>query len=83
MLLLGRKTNEIVDVFQKLRQVTDLSTISIEGHREDMRSYIGQALCMSGNAGLIGSVVERVVRGAQNNFLVSSENCAWDSVQQY
>ncbi|KAL8890337.1 MAG: hypothetical protein Q9215_002507 [Flavoplaca cf. flavocitrina] len=57
VLLLGRKTNEIVDVFQKLRQVTDLSTISIEGHLEDMRSYIGQAL----------------LRGAQNNFLADVE----------
>ncbi|KAL8989698.1 MAG: hypothetical protein Q9177_001474 [Variospora cf. flavescens] len=69
VLLLGRRTNEIVDVFQKLPQAMNLSTISIEGHLEDIRNYIGQELCMSGNAGFTESVVERVVRGAQNNFL--------------
>ncbi|KAL8654123.1 MAG: hypothetical protein Q9210_001698 [Variospora velana] len=72
VLLLGRRTNAVVDVFQKLPQAMNLSTISIEGHLEDMRNYIGQELCMSGNAGFTESVIERLVRGAQNNFLVST-----------
>lgn len=73
VLLLGRKTNEIVEVLQKLPQATTLSTISIEGHLADMRTYIGQELCMSANAGFTESVVGRILRGAQNNFLVSSK----------
>lgn len=72
VLLPARKTNEIVDVFPRLPRATNLGTISVEGHLEDMRKYIGQELLMSGNAEFAESVVERVVRGAQNNFLVSS-----------
>ncbi|KAL8644571.1 MAG: hypothetical protein Q9226_007697 [Calogaya cf. arnoldii] len=69
LLLLGRKTNDILDALQKLPQATQLYTLSIEGHLEDMRCYIAQELCMSGNSGFTESVVERLVRGAQNNFL--------------
>ncbi|KAL8808980.1 MAG: hypothetical protein Q9200_003840 [Gallowayella weberi] len=73
VLLLGRKTNEIVDVFQKLPQPTALGMLAIEGHMEDMRIYLAQELRMSGNVGFTESVVERVVRGAQNNFLADVE----------
>ena len=45
--------------------------ISIEGHVEDLRSYIRQELSMSGTAEFKENIVERIVEGAQNNFLVS------------
>ena len=47
------------------------SLISIEGHLEDLRCYIHQELSMYGTEYNEG-IVQRLVGGAQNNFLVSS-----------
>lgn len=58
-------------VFQKLPKVLNPSPISIEGHLEDLRCYIHGKLSMYGTAGFKESVVQRIVREAQNNFLVS------------
>ena len=71
ILLVGRKTSETVDIFQKVPKALNLSLISIEGHLEDLRCYIRQELTMSGTAEFKESIVQRIVRGAQNNFLVS------------
>lgn len=71
VLLVGRKTPELADVFRKIPEVLDLNSISIEGHLEDLRCYIRQELIMSGNAKFKESIVQRIVEGSQNNFLVS------------
>lgn len=71
ILLVSRKTSEIVDVFQKVPKALNPNLISIEGHLEDLRCYIRQELTMSGTAEFKESIVQRIVRGAQNNFLVS------------
>ena len=71
ILLVGRKTSEMVAVLQKVPKVLNLSMISIEGHLEDLRYYIHQELTMYGTAEFNESIVQRIVRGAQNNFLVS------------
>ena len=71
ILLVGRKTSEIEAVFQKIPKLLNSTFLSIEGHLEDLHSYIRQELSMSGSAEVRESVVERIVRGAQNNFLVS------------
>lgn len=76
VLLVGRKTSEIIGATQKLPTILGLSSISIEGHLQDLRSYICQELCMSGAAELHESIVRRLVEGAQNNFLVSLLTCA-------
>lgn len=73
ILLVGRKTSEIVAVFQKVPKVLEPSLISIEGHVEDLRCYIHQELNMYGTTEYNASMVDRIVRAAQNNFLVSSE----------
>ena len=78
ILLVGRKTSKIVAVFQKVPKLLNLSLINIEGHLEDLRCYIRQELSMSGTAESKESIVQRIVRGAQNNFLVSiAKFCAF------
>ncbi len=71
ILLVGRKTSEIMAVFQKVPKVLNPSLISIEGHLEDLRCYIHQELSMYGTAEFNDSIIQRIVNGAQNNFLVS------------
>jgi hypothetical protein len=70
ILLVGRETSEIVAAFQKIPKMLSLG-IRIEGHLEDLRCYIRQELNMRGTAEIKENVVQRIVKGAQNNFLVS------------
>ena len=74
ILLVGRKTSEIEAVFQKAPKVLKPSLISIEGHLTDLHCYIHQELSIYGTTEYNESIVQRVVKGAQNNFLVSSVN---------
>ncbi|CAD6578587.1 MAG: hypothetical protein ASARMPRED_008773 [Alectoria sarmentosa] len=69
VLLVGRKTSETVAVFQRVPKVLKASLISIEGHLEDLRCYIHQELSMYGTTEYNESIVQRLVIGAQNNFL--------------
>ncbi|KAL9129956.1 MAG: hypothetical protein Q9175_007148 [Cornicularia normoerica] len=69
VLLVGRTTSELVAIFQKVPKVLNLSLISIEGHLEDLRCYLHQELSMYGTAEYYESIVQRIVRAAQNNFL--------------
>ncbi|KAL9120161.1 MAG: hypothetical protein Q9187_003286 [Circinaria calcarea] len=69
ILLVGRKTSEIVAAFQKVPKVLKLELISIEGHLEDLRCYIRQELSMSGSAEFKEIIIQRIIEGAQNNFL--------------
>ncbi len=71
ILLVGRKTPDLVDVFERVPEVLSPNSISIEGHLEDLRCYIRQELSMSGNAKFEEGIVQRIVEGSQNNFLVS------------
>ena len=72
ILLVGRKTSELVAAFQKVPKVLKQNMISIEGHLEDLRTYAHQELSMYGSTEYNESIVERIVQGAQNNFLVST-----------
>lgn len=71
VLLVSRNTSEIVAAFQKVPKVLNPNLISIEGHLEDLRFYIRQELRMPGTADFRESILQRLVKGAQNNFLVS------------
>lgn len=70
--LVGRYVTEIDNVFQKVPAALHPRCTNIEGHLEDFSRYIRQELNMSGSTDFIESVVQRVVSGSQNNFLVSS-----------
>lgn len=69
ILLVSRKTSEIVAASQKIPKVLKLNAISIEGHLEDLRHYIHHELDMHGTTEYRESIVERIVEGSQNNFL--------------
>ena len=71
ILLVGRKTSEIAAVFHKVPKGLHTELISIEGHLEDLRRYIHQQLTMYGTAEMNEGIVQRIVGGAQNNFLVN------------
>lgn len=71
VLLTSRKTSEIVTAFQKVPESLHLASIDVNGHEEDLRRYVDQELSMPGNANFKKEIQERIVEGAQNNFLVS------------
>lgn len=70
ILLVSREVSEILDVFQKLPEKLNPTSISIEGHRGDLQHYVRQELSMSGTAEYKESIVDRVLQDAHNNFLV-------------
>lgn len=71
ILLVSRRTSEIVAAFNNIPTALNPESISIEGHLEDLRCYIRQELSMTASAEYKDWVVERIIDGSQNNFLVS------------
>lgn len=71
ILLVGRQTSEIVTAFKKAPKPFYLGSINIEGHSEDLCHYIHQELSIPGTTEFKGEVVQRILAGARNNFLVS------------
>ncbi|KAL1859522.1 hypothetical protein VTK73DRAFT_7574 [Phialemonium thermophilum] len=67
--LTSRKTSEIDTAFQKIPAGLAGESISIDGHLEDMRLFVRQELTVSGNKEFTESIVQRLLEGAQNNFL--------------
>ena len=74
ILLVSRKTADIVATFHKVPKVLNPSLISVEGHLEDLHYYIRQELSLSGTDEFKEGIVHRIVKGANNNFLVSTPN---------
>ena len=72
ILLVSRKTSEIEASFHKVPKALNPGSISVEGHSEDLRYYIHQELRMSGSIDFKESIVHRIVKGANKNFLVSA-----------
>lgn len=72
VLFVSRRTSEIVTAFQKLPEALNSRVVSMEGHIEDFHRYIGDELSMPGGADFKELVAQRVINGAQNNFLVSN-----------
>jgi hypothetical protein len=72
IILLGRVTAEITTALRKLPPKVCQAQIGIEGHQGDIYAHIEQELSMSGSADLRAEVVQRLVEGAQRNFLVSA-----------
>ena len=72
VLLVGRRTSEITASLQKIPLALNLRTISIEGHLVDLRCYVLRELSMSGTAKFQDTIVQRILEGAQSNFLVSN-----------
>ena len=71
VLLVSRETSEILALFQKVPVILTPWSIRVESHVEDLRKFIDQELSMAGTPDFRESVVQRLISGAQNNFLVS------------
>lgn len=71
LLFTSRETSEISTGFKRLASHVQASTISIEGHVEDLRCHIREQLSVSGGEGFRDEVEQRIIQSSQNNFLVS------------
>ncbi|KAF7550706.1 hypothetical protein G7046_g7936 [Stylonectria norvegica] len=69
VMLVSRKTDELNMAYQKVSSTLRATSIYIEGHVEDIRSYVLQELNTIGDAEFTERLIERVIKGAQNNFL--------------
>ena len=72
ILLVGRQPSEFEASFRKLPRALNPTTLGFDGHLEDLHFHVCQELNMSGSAEYKQHTVERIIHGAQNNFLVSS-----------
>jgi hypothetical protein len=71
ILFTGRKTSELAVAFQKIPRELHVRSISIEGHVEDLSCYIRQELSTFNDANFGESIVQQLLEGSENNFLVS------------
>lgn len=72
VLFASRKVPHISNAMQKASRSILVDDLSIEGHTHDLRSFISHELNVSGNEAFQKSIENRLLEGAQNNFLVSS-----------
>lgn len=70
ILLTSRKTNEIETAFRALASTHEQSTIHIDDFKTDFTQYIKQELCIRGSEEFKNEIIERLLLGAENNFLV-------------
>ena len=70
ILLVGRKTSEMSAAFSRIPSQLNPDTISIEGHLEDVRCYVRNELSTTTSDENLEVIVQRIVDGSRNNFLV-------------
>lgn len=72
LLFVSRRTSDTEAAFNRIPRALNPDSISIEARLEDLHLYIGRELDIAASAEFQADVVKRLVEGAQNNFLVSS-----------
>ena len=82
LLLVARETSEITNALKRIPSSIELHDISIEGHMEDLCNHILHELDILGTSDFKDNIVQRVVEGSQNNFLVSSKAPFLNSTDQ-
>jgi hypothetical protein len=70
ILLVSRETPEIAAEIAKLPRNIDQGVIVAAGRSKDLSCYVRQELNVSGNSDFTESVINRIIEGAQSNFLV-------------
>lgn len=70
VLLISRKTSEIQSSLLKASKNIEFDEIRIEGHTNDLFSYIRQELELTGDEQFKQTIEQRLLKRAQNNFLV-------------
>ncbi|KAI9687673.1 MAG: hypothetical protein M1820_010404 [Bogoriella megaspora] len=69
ILFVSRETSEITAALSKIPDSIPQRVVKIEAHLDDLRCHARHELSMPGSAEHREAIVERVVEGAQNNFL--------------
>ncbi|KAI5918945.1 NACHT and WD domain protein [Camillea tinctor] len=70
ILLVGRDTPEITVAFhRRIPREFILGSVKVEGHPDDLKCYIEQELIMPGSVEFKAHVIQRVIEGAEGNFL--------------
>ena len=75
ILLVSRRTSEMSGAFNRIQSQLNPNTISIEGHFEDIRCYVHNELSAITSAESLEDIVQRIVDGSENNFLVGDFIC--------
>ncbi|KAI6436248.1 hypothetical protein MCOR21_001166 [Pyricularia oryzae] len=73
VLLVGRRTNELDAEFRRLPAAVQTTHIEMDGRVEDLAAYASRELTLFRDLDLRKSLTERVMEGAQNNFLANAE----------
>ncbi|KAI6253290.1 hypothetical protein MCOR27_001324 [Pyricularia oryzae] len=73
VLLVGRRTNELDAEFRRLPAAVQTTHIEMDGRVEDLAAYANRELTLFRDLDLRKSLTERVMEGAQNNFLANAE----------
>lgn len=71
ILFTSRRTPDIQSMLERSAQSFPSATIQIEGHLEDLRRHVEEELVVPGSVEFKREIEQRIVEGAQNNFLVS------------
>jgi len=77
ILLVSRRTSELSAAFSRIPSTLNPDIISIEGHLEDVRCYVRNELSTTTSDENLEAIVERIVDGSGNNFLVSEPIRVW------
>jgi hypothetical protein len=67
----SRPINAVAECLKRLSGELRQFHICVEGHTDDIRSYVCHALHMSEKSESFEDLVEKIVNGSENNFLVS------------
>ena len=76
ILFVSRKSPELETALHKVPQRLTLGIMNIEENSDDIWSYVQQELDIAGSLQLKENVVQRLIGGAQNNFLVRFRSLA-------
>lgn len=70
VVMTSRKTVELETAFQKLKNIHESYIIDLDDHGLDIEHYVRQELTIPGSLEFKETIVQRLLQGAQNNFLV-------------
>ncbi|KAL8991630.1 MAG: hypothetical protein Q9169_007802, partial [Polycauliona sp. 2 TL-2023] len=69
VILVGQRTSRLVEAFTKLPQELFVGSLNIDAQSRDICHYIRQELTIPGTSSFKEAISDRVLAGAQNNFL--------------
>ncbi|KAH9904668.1 NACHT and WD domain protein [Xylariomycetidae sp. FL2044] len=69
IIVAGRSNTELTTTFSRVPKELKILSVSVENCVQDLRCYIHRELNMGGTSDFRESVIQRLMAGAQNNFL--------------